>query len=126
MWRLRPFATRVVNPVMRHVAGWLPGFGILTYAGRRSGRTYRTPVNVFRRGDRYVFFLTYGSDAEWVKNVLAAGGCWIRVRGRDVRLVEPEIVVDPARRMVMAPVRFVGRLGHVTEFLLMRSADPVR
>jgi hypothetical protein len=38
-----------------------------------SGRTYSTPINVFRRGDDYYLFLTYGSDLQWVKNVLAAG-----------------------------------------------------
>lgn len=122
MWRFRRFVNRVVNPVTMRVAGWLPWFGILTYTGRTSGRTYRTPINVFRRGERYLFFLTYGSDAQWVKNVVAAGGCTIRMRGRDVRLVEPEVVVDPARRMVAWPIRFVGRLGGVSEFLYMRGA----
>jgi hypothetical protein len=29
-------------------AGWLPGFGILTHVGRKSGKVYRTPINVFR------------------------------------------------------------------------------
>jgi hypothetical protein len=28
-----------------------PGFGILTHVGRKSGRLYRTPVNVFRAPD---------------------------------------------------------------------------
>jgi len=33
-------------------------FGILTHRGRKSGRVYRTPINVFHRGDNYLFFLT--------------------------------------------------------------------
>lgn len=122
MWRLRPITTHVINPVTRRVAGRLPLFGILTYTGRRSGRTYRTPINVFRRGDRYLFFLTYGSDSQWVKNVIAAGGCTIRTRGREVRLIEPELFFDPRRSVVPRPVRFIGRLGGVTEFLRMRGA----
>lgn len=104
---MRPFTTRVVNPVTRLIAGGLPWFGILSYAGRKSGRWYRTPINVFRRGNDYVFALTYGSDVQWVKNVLAAGGCEIRIRGRDVRLVEPEVFVDPARRLMPLPVRLI-------------------
>jgi deazaflavin-dependent oxidoreductase (nitroreductase family) len=119
---MRSFTTRAVNPVTRRFAGRLPGFGILTYTGRTSGRTYHTPINVFRRGDEYVFALTYGSDVQWVKNVLAAGGCEIRVRGRDVQLVEPEMFVDPARRLMPPPVRLILRLNHVTEFLRMRAA----
>lgn len=119
---LRPFTNRVINPVARLFAGWLPGFAILTHAGRRSGRTYRTPINVFRRGDHYVFALTYGADVDWVKNIFAAGGCEMRTRGRDIRLVEPELLVDPYLRLMPLPVRVVGRLNRVTGLLRMRAA----
>ena len=99
---IRPFTMRVVNPVTRRFAGWLPGFGLLTHVGRSSGRAYVTPINVFRRGDRYLFALTYGSGVQWVRNVLAAGGCTLRTRGRDVRLVGPELIVD-AKLTLPAP-----------------------
>jgi hypothetical protein len=36
-----------LNRVTRHIAPWLPGFGVVVHRGRRSGRIYRTPVNVF-------------------------------------------------------------------------------
>ena len=109
MTRLRPFTTRLFNPISRHVAGRLPGFGILTYRGRTSGRTYHTPLNVFRRGDAYVFALTYGPDVQWVKNVLAAGEAGLEVRGRDLRLGSPELVEDPGRRLMPWPIRpFLG------------------
>ena len=55
-------------------------------------------MNVFRRGDSYVFALTYGADVNWVKNVVAAGECELRTGGRDMRLVEPELFVDPKQR----------------------------
>jgi hypothetical protein len=38
----------VTNRITSLFAGWLPGFGILTHVGRKSGKVYRTPVNVFR------------------------------------------------------------------------------
>jgi deazaflavin-dependent oxidoreductase (nitroreductase family) len=119
---IRPFTTHVVNPIARRFASWLPGFGILEYRGRKSGRTYRTPLNVFRRGDWYVFALTYGADVEWVKNVLAAGGCILRTRGRAVRLIEPEVFVDPSRRLMPLVVRIVLRFDRASEFLRMRIA----
>ena len=126
MWRFRHFATRFVNPVTRLFASYVPGFCVLTYRGRRSGRMYNTPVNVFRRGDDYIFFLTYGSDTDWVKNVLAAGECSILTRGRKVTLTRPELIVDPTRSLVPAPIRFIGRLGNVTEFLRMRPEPAQR
>jgi deazaflavin-dependent oxidoreductase (nitroreductase family) len=124
VWRFRHFATRYVNPVTRLLAGRLPTFGILTHAGRKSGRTYRTPINVFRRGDDYYFFLTYGSDVQWVKNVLAAGSCSLETRGQVVELVEPELVTDPELRPAPRVIRFVeGRIAGVTQYLRMRAAS---
>lgn len=120
---LRPFTKRIINPVTGLFAGWLPGFAILTHIGRRSGRTYRTPINVFRRGDHYLFALTYGADVDWLKNVLAAGGCEMRERGRDLRLVEPELFVDPELQLMPPPVRVIGRFNRVSEFLRMRAAS---
>src|SRR3954451_14977346 len=117
---IRPFTTRVVNPISRRFAGWLPWFGILTYRGRKSGATYRTPLNAFRRGDSYVFALTYGSDVDWVKNVVAAGECSLRTMGRDVRLIEPDLFVDPRQRTMPLLIRAFLRFNRVTEFLRMR------
>ena len=122
---MRPFTTRVVNPITRPFAGRLPGFGILSYVGRRSGRRYRTPINVFRHGQDYVVALTYGSDVDWVKNVVAAGGCELETMGRSVHLTDPRLFVDPRQRLMPLPVRLFLRLMRVTEFLSLR-AEPTR
>ena len=119
---IRPFTTHVFNPVSRLFVRWLPGFGILGYRGRKSGRSYRTPLNVFRRGDAWVFALTYGSDVQWVKNVLAAGEATLEKRRTRIRLVEPELIVDLERRLMPFPVRQVLGLMRVSEFLRMREA----
>jgi deazaflavin-dependent oxidoreductase (nitroreductase family) len=119
---LRPYTTRFFNPISRRFAGHLPGFAILVYVGRRSRRTYRTPMNVFRHGDEYVFALTYGSDVQWVKNILAAGGCELVTMGRTIRLTDPRLFVDPKQRLMPVAVRLFLRLMRVTEFLSMRPA----
>ena len=119
---IRPFTTHVFNPFARRFAGRLPGFGILTYRGRTSGKTYRAPLNAFRRGDSYVFALTYGADVNWVKNVVAAGECDLRTGGRDIHLVEPELFVDPRQRQMPLLIRGFLRFNRVTEFLRMRIA----
>ena len=117
----------VTNRISSLVAGWLPGFGIVEHAGRRSGRVYRTPVNVFRTWDGYVIALTYGPDTDWVKNVLAAGGCSLQVRGRRVRLTAPRIAHDAERRAAPLVVRQILAVLDVTEFLhLVRSGSQQR
>jgi deazaflavin-dependent oxidoreductase (nitroreductase family) len=125
---MRSFTGRFVNPLTRLVAGWLPGFGLLLYRGRKSGNEYRTPMNVFRRGDEYVFALTYGRDVQWVKNVMAAGECHMVIRGRTIRLTGPRLFHDPSRSTMPPVVRQFLGLMHVTEFLEMRIsptlADP--
>jgi deazaflavin-dependent oxidoreductase (nitroreductase family) len=121
---LRPFTTKLFNPISRHFAGWLPGFGILVYRGRTSGQTYRTPMNVFRHGDTYVLALTYGPDVQWVKNVMAAGGCDLMTRGRRLRLGAPRLFIDPGRRRMPAPVRVVLGLMRVTEFMELSIEAP--
>ena len=65
----------LTNRITSRFAARLPGFGILTHVGRKSGRVYRTPVNVFRVPEGFLIALTYGRESEWVRNVLAAGGC---------------------------------------------------
>ena len=73
----------------RRVAGWLPGFGIVIHTGRHSGRTYETPVNVFRTDGGFVFALTYGR-ADWVQNVMAAETAQLRTRRKSARDRQPE------------------------------------
>ena len=97
----------------------MPGFAILSYVGRRSGKRYRTPINVFHREGRYVFALTYGREAQWVRNVIAAGTCEIEERGRKTRLEEPELIVDPSGRLIPQPVRLFLQVQGVTDYLLM-------
>jgi len=123
--RLARFNRRVTNPVLRHVAGRLPWFAILTHVGRRTGRRHRIPVNLFRGdGDRWVVALTYGADAQWVRNVLAAGWCEVETRSRHHRLVGPELVRDPAQGLVPAPVRPFLRLLRVSGFMVLHEAPP--
>ena len=83
------FNLAVTNRITGRFADRLLGFGILTHAGRKSGRVYRTPVNVFRAPEGFLIALTYGRESEWVKNVLAAGGCELETRGVRCQLFAP-------------------------------------
>jgi deazaflavin-dependent oxidoreductase (nitroreductase family) len=121
-----PFTTRFFNPISRHIVRWLPGFGLIGYAGRRTGKRYLTPINAFRRGDEWVFALTYGSQVQWVKNVLAAGEADLLKRRRTIHLVDPVLVVDDRRRLMPFGVRQVLGPMRVSEFLRMRPVSERR
>jgi deazaflavin-dependent oxidoreductase (nitroreductase family) len=117
------FHKRVTNRLTRPLADRLPGFGVVVHRGRSSGRLYETPVNVFRTGTGYVIALTYGADAEWVKNVLAAGGCELIVGGHRLRLSAPEVFRDEEQHPVPAALRPFLRFMRVTEFLRLEAAN---
>src|ERR1700675_3145526 len=104
------FNLAVTNRITSRFAARLPGFGILTHVGRKSGRVYRTPVNVFRAPEGFLIALTYGRDSEWVRNVLAAGGCQLETRRVRYQLSAPIIVHDPTRQRFPLFVRVVLRL----------------
>jgi deazaflavin-dependent oxidoreductase (nitroreductase family) len=116
------FNLAVTNRITSRFAARLPGFGILTHVGRKSGRVYRTPVNVFRVPEGFLIALTYGRDSEWVKNVLAAGGCEVKTRGRKYQLSTPTVVHDPTRRRFPAPVRVVLRLVGADEYMELSNS----
>jgi deazaflavin-dependent oxidoreductase (nitroreductase family) len=107
----------LTNRITSLFAGWLPGFGILTHVGRKSGKVYRTPLNVFRASNGFIIALTYSSQSEWVKNVLAAGGCDLRTRGKKYQLSVPNVVRDPTRRRFPIPVRLVLRTVGANEYM---------
>jgi deazaflavin-dependent oxidoreductase (nitroreductase family) len=119
------FNRRVTNRLTGPFARWLPGFGVIVHRGRRSQREYRSPVNVFVAAGGYVVALTYGADSDWVKNVVAAGGCDLVTRGRMVHVTAPEIFHDQTRRHVPGPVRPILRMMGVADFMRL-SSPPAR
>lgn len=71
-------------------------YSVLEHTGRRSGRTYFTPVGAYQFGDGFVIGLTYGSTVDWCRNVVASGNAVLRWRGQSYPLERPEIIpLDP-------------------------------
>ena len=116
------FNRKVTNRVLGRLAPYAPGFGVVHHVGRKSQRPYSTPVNVFRQKYGYIIALTYGADADWTRNVLAAGGCELTTRGKSHRLTKPRLFHDKARGAMPPHVRFVLGLTHVYDFLELRDA----
>ncbi|HEY1445173.1 MAG TPA: nitroreductase family deazaflavin-dependent oxidoreductase [Acidimicrobiales bacterium] len=120
--RMARFNRAVVNPVAVHVAGLVPGVGVVTHVGRRSRTVYRNPVLVFRTKDGYRIALVYGRDADWVKNALAHGAVRLTTLRKVHELSDPEIVTDPHHQHVPAPGRLFLRVLRVSDFIDFHAA----
>jgi deazaflavin-dependent oxidoreductase (nitroreductase family) len=111
-----------LNRVVKHVAPWAPSLGLVVHRGRRSGQRYETPVMVFPAGnDGFIIALTYGAEhTEWVKNVVAAGGCELRTGGRVLQMGSPEVYRDETRHGIRPVERQVLRLVGAADFLALK------
>ena len=115
------FNTRVTNRIIGPILVWLPSFGWLFHVGRTTGLSYRTPLMLFRRGDRGVIALTYGERTQWLKNVLIAGTCTFQSpRSEPLHLASPEFVHDPSRRLVPWIIRLPLWVLRVSDFVVFR------
>jgi deazaflavin-dependent oxidoreductase (nitroreductase family) len=114
---------RVTNHILGPLARRLPGMGVVVHVGRKTHRSYRTPVMVFRRDNRVIIALTYGHDSQWVQNVLAEKSCELETEDRKLRLIEPQVVRDERRLAMPAFVRFVLGLLRVSDFLELSIAS---
>jgi deazaflavin-dependent oxidoreductase (nitroreductase family) len=67
-------------------------FSIVTSVGRKTGKTYETPIIVQPTDGGFMIELTYGDQVQWYKNVLAAGRCKITYETVEYEIVSFEPV----------------------------------
>jgi deazaflavin-dependent oxidoreductase (nitroreductase family) len=92
-------SARATAGLMRPLAGkrWNAIFSIVRHTGRRSGTTFETPVAARRVTDGFVLALAFGPDANWYRNLVAAGGGVIRWRSAEYPVGAPRpIATDEA------------------------------
>ena len=104
----------------------MPGYGVLVHIGRKSGRVYRTPLNVFRaRNGGFAIVIVYGRESDWLRNVRAAGRAELVTRRRRYTVSNPRIESDvQARRQLPLYGRMISRFTKSPDILLM-DAVPV-
>jgi len=117
-------AKRWFNPRVLPLTERVPPFAVVEHVGRRSGRTYRTPVVAMARrrldgGVDAVFALPYGPRVDWVRNGEAAGGFALVRKGERYRLDDLRLVHGPDAMALLPwfPRYFLGALG--TEDVLL-------
>jgi len=88
--------TQVLNPLIRRMAGraGVPLIGLVRHRGRRSGKTYVAPVAIGATETVFLIPLTFGSGSDWCRNVVAAGGCEVKLRGVEYLAQGAQVVDD--------------------------------
>jgi deazaflavin-dependent oxidoreductase (nitroreductase family) len=97
---------------------------IIRHVGRRSGRSYETPVRAVRTQDGFAVALPYGTTADWLKNVLADGAATIAYDGQAYSVDEPRVIpLAEVSSAFSASNRRAHRLFGVTQCLVVRRVD---
>ena len=102
-----------MNPRQRDAGSPGAYASLIGHTGRRTGTSYRTPVVAEATDDGFVIALPYGSQADWLRNVLASGGCAIDHDGVRYDTVAPAIVpmAEAARSLSSRRMRMFGLMG---------------
>ena len=116
----RVFTNRLVAPFAGHV----PPLALVHHVGRKTARRRRTPVLAFPVAGGTLTPLPYGTDTEWVLNLLAAGGGEIEAGGRRAAVDNPRVVdAEDAMDLVPELLRPLLRSLSLPGFLLLDRAE---
>ena len=118
---IRRMNRSVTNPrVMRTAGTSVTQTSVIEHVGRNSGRSYQTPIDVIESPTGLLIALPYGTRADWLRNVQAAGSATVVTQGRRIGVARPTIVATsdvaeliPKRTMRMLRLFGVGQFVHL-------------
>lgn len=118
LWTLKNTLNRATLRSARKGSGL---FSLIRHVGRKSGKTYETPLILARIPEGFVAELTYGDTVDWYRNVVAAGCATVVYRGKEyeVSSVDP-YSTDAGRKAFGAAKGLILRILRRHEFRLLR------
>ena len=121
-WLLKHTLNRATLRAARTAGG---PFSIVRHVGRKSGKTYETPLILARLGDDFVAELTYGPEVQWYQNVVAAGHCVVVFDGKEYQIdgIRP-LDREDGLRAFGNPAAIVLRLLRRHDFRVLSLAPP--
>jgi deazaflavin-dependent oxidoreductase (nitroreductase family) len=117
------FNRRITNPLAVRFGRWAPLNGTLEHVGRKSGKTYQTPLNIFETADGFVIPIGYGLESHWVQNALAGGPLTVHKAGRTIPVVDARIVSKADAEPLVTRGRTMFRLHPYNEAALVLTAS---
>ena len=121
LWILKNTLNRVTTRLA--LSGRGP-FSLIRHTGRKTGKSYETPLILAARGKDFIAELTYGPDVAWYRNVVAAGRCTVVFKGVEYQVdrIEP-CDSETGLRAFGYPAALVLRLLRRHEFRLLHTAQ---
>jgi deazaflavin-dependent oxidoreductase (nitroreductase family) len=119
LWLVNNTLNRVTGRVARSGHG---PFSLIRHVGRKSGRTYETPVILAKAPEGFIAELTYGDDVNWYRNIVAAGGCVVIHHRVEYGVNRIELFeAKRGREAFPAPFRTILQATGRSEFRLLRT-----
>jgi deazaflavin-dependent oxidoreductase (nitroreductase family) len=131
-WKLSPVLNAVrrlnrsvTNPrVMRTAGSAGEQTSVIQHVGRKSGRSYATPVEIVPSRTGFLIALPYGTQADWLRNVLAAGSATVVTNGEHLEVGGPRLVATAdVAGLIPGRTRWALRLLGVDECLHLEKAS---
>ena len=119
LWVLK----NTLNRLTLRLARWGHGpFSLLRHTGRKSGKQFETPLILAAVPGGFVAELTYGTEVNWYRNLLAGGAASV-VRGRQEWAVVgvESLDADVGLAAFGFPASAVLRLLRKREFRMLRT-----
>lgn len=132
-WRSRsPRARRVVtrynkhviNPLMLRYAGGHSLSAVVHHVGRRSGTPYAAPVAACQIDQDVIIPLPYGTEVDWLRNLLSAGRGVVDLQGQRLAVDHPAVVdIDDVIDLLPAPLARTVRFNGAREALRLHVSE---
>ena len=122
---VKRFNKFVENPIRVRFGGRSGPSAVVHHVGRRSGKPYATPVIAHQSQQDVIIPLPYGTDVDWLRNLLAAGQAVVDLEGRSLQVDGPVIVdIDDVVDLLPASMVFAVRVNGAREALRLRVSEP--
>jgi len=114
---------KTVNPFVVPMAGRVPPLAVVHHVGRRSGRSYQTPVMAFPTPEGWVVALFYGDDVQWLRNARGPRTVALTRSGRRHEVSEVRVLdASAGTPRIPAWARAVVRPVRVRSYVLLVAA----
>jgi len=110
------FIKNVMNPIFKLTGA----FPIVSVRGRRSGKIYKTPINVLDQSGT-LYLVSPRGETGWSRNLRTVGECSLKMKGSERRYRASEVPASERQPLIDA---YLQRWGAQTRSQFEKLPDP--